>query len=168
MRCRRHHRQWCSRWWMAAGAWQTWRRCHPGWGCLSGRRCSDAEMTRRPVSRRSCPRFSALFDGRLAAYCEDLAAPYITETKRMHLVLFGMQNRILRSYLAAINSFLVSVMHTFCLPWVGFPVPLLMLGPFRLLCPVGMHLRSQAPPIGRPNRVQTLYCEVQIGPAACC
>jgi hypothetical protein len=36
--------------------------------------------------------------------------PVITETNRMHLVLFGMQNRTFGPYLAAINRTLISVM----------------------------------------------------------
>jgi hypothetical protein len=35
---------------------------------------------------------------------------YITETNRMHSVLFGMQNRTLRPYLTAMDRILISVM----------------------------------------------------------
>jgi hypothetical protein len=36
--------------------------------------------------------------------------PYITETNTMHLVVFGVQNRTLRPYLAAINKILILLM----------------------------------------------------------
>jgi NUDIX domain len=36
--------------------------------------------------------------------------PVITETTRIHLVLFGMQDRTLHPYLAAINSIIISLM----------------------------------------------------------
>jgi hypothetical protein len=50
-----------------------------------------------------------LFMHHLKRACKVLISD-ITETNRIHMVLFGMKNRTLGPYLAAINGFLISVM----------------------------------------------------------